>query len=287
MYMPNQALQNRLAQNPALQQRFAQNPALQSRLGQLPEAQRQAMIVQNYPWMSQVAGQPGAMRQDPAGILQGLVARGAPVNPIYAPGATTPLSAAPVNPILRGPGGVNPNQGFLGGTQGASISGVPANMPYSAGGQGVVAGIPGNYGPQYGNPYAEAGRIAASPLGAVNQPAALGYGGSGYQAPVNQMALQQQALRQAPVNQMALQQSGLQQQNPMALQQQALRQAPVNQMAVSPASPVGQAPWQPVSGYSVNAPAAQGYSSYGSVGGYSGAPAVTGSRNGFVAPGWI
>jgi hypothetical protein len=111
------------------------------------------MLAQKYPWMA--PNLPTAVQGQPTGgVLQALPIQGAPVNPIYAQG------------------------------------GVPANMPYNAGGQGVVAGIPGNYGPQYGNPYAEAGPVMVSPAGAVNQ-----------------MALQQRGLQQQ--NQMALAQNGV------------------------------------------------------------------------------
>jgi hypothetical protein len=120
------------------------------------------MLAQKYPWMA--PNLPTAVQGHPTGgVLQALPIQGAPVNP---------------------------NQGFLGGTQGAVISGAPVNpiyttpgqiaiggglgsQPYNAGGPGVVAGVPGNYGPvSYGgNPYAE---------GIVNQPAVQGSGNYGY-----------------------------------------------------------------------------------------------------------
>jgi hypothetical protein len=96
------------------------------------------MLAQKYPWMA--PNLPTAVQGHPTGgVLQALPVQGAPVNPIYAQG------------------------------------GVPANMPYNAGGQGIAAGVPGNYGPSYGgNPYAERGPVMVSPAGAVNQPAAYG-----------------------------------------------------------------------------------------------------------------
>jgi hypothetical protein len=137
------------------------------------------MLAQKYPWMA--PNLPTAVQGQPTGgVLQALPIQGAPVNPIYAPGATTPMSAAPLNPT----------SGIVGGNMLYAPGGAPANMPYNAGGQGVVAGIPGNYGPQYGNPYAEAGPVMVSPAGAVNQ-----------------MALQQRGLQQQ--NQMALAQNGV------------------------------------------------------------------------------
>jgi hypothetical protein len=120
------------------------------------------MLAQKYPWMA--PNLPTAVQGHPTGgVLQALPIQGAPVNPIYAPGATTPMSAAPLNPT----------SGIVGGNMLYAPGGVPTNMPYNA-------GVPGNYGPQYGNPYAEAGPVMVSPAGAVNQMAA--YGGSGYTA---------------------------------------------------------------------------------------------------------
>jgi hypothetical protein len=128
------------------------------------------MLAQKYPWMA--PNLPTAVQGHPTGgVLQALPIQGAPVNPIYAPGATAPISAAPLNPT----------SGIVGGNMLYAQGGVPANMPYNAGGQGVVAGIPGNYGPvsQGGNFYAERGPVMVSSAGAVNQPAVQGYGGYG------------------------------------------------------------------------------------------------------------